>query len=144
MFDATGDAWYHAMALGSLAWAPLGASATRPQTGESLASADRCEIARMRDIATTHDLLCRRLARLRARDARCGGRGHVDRARSRRCARRYGVEPPAGLSFLVETQRPVRASPRGAGAEALRSAAFERGRRLTLDEALDLVGDARR
>ena len=136
MFDATGDAWYHAMALGSLTWAywAIGDEAT---AGELLARATK-ETRDMRDIASlTIGLPALAVYALKTRGAETAAMlmGSFQTLRQT-----YGVEPPAGLSswsrrsdHLSEPAR--RSVPRPS------QVAFERGRRLTLDEAIDLVGD---
>ncbi len=137
MFEATGDLWYHAMALGSLTWA-YWAIGDEAAAGPLLALATK-ETRDMRDIASlTIGLPALAVYALKTRGAETAAMlmGSFQTLRQT-----YGIEPPAGLSFLVATQRPLERAREALGAEAY-AAAFERGRRLTLDEAIDLVSDA--
>ena len=137
MFDATGDVWYHVMALGGLTWAywAIGDDAA---AGPLLALAAK-ETRAMRDIALlTIGLPALAVYALKTHGAETAAMlmGSFETLRQT-----YGIEPPAGLSFLVATQRPLERAREALGAESY-AAAFERGRRLTLDEAIDLVIDS--
>ena len=134
MFDATGDARYHAMAAGSLAWAhwSIGDVAT---AGRWL-KRGIVETRAMRDIASlTINLPAAAVHALAARGPETAATllGAFESLRQL-----YGIEPPAGMSFLIETRKPIERARDALGNEAF-DAALERGRRMSLDEALDLI-----
>ena len=135
-FEANGDAWYHATATGSLGWAYWMAgdkSAAHEWLFRSLA-----ETRAMRDIASmTIGLPAMAVWALDERGPETAASllGTFESLRDR-----YGINPPAGLNFLIETMRPVERAREVLGDEAY-AAAFERGRRMDLDEAFGLISD---
>ena len=133
-FAELGDAWYHAMAIGSIAWARfaigdiVGAS---HKFAESLV-----EYHALRDVATTAISL--QVGAIVALEA-----GHAEDAAvlmgaMESLGERYGVKPPAGLAWLIKTRAPSERVEASLEPHVL-AAALERGRRLTLDEAVDLI-----
>ena len=133
-FEANGDLLYHAMTAGSLAWASW-------QIGNVGAAGPWLQIAiaetrAMRDIASlTINLPAVAVYALEARGAETSAAvlGAFDSLRQV-----YGIEPPVGVTFLIDTQQPAEKARDALGDEAF-DVAFERGRRMSLDEALDLV-----
>lgn len=133
-FERNGDAWYHAMGLGSLAWCYFAIEDAREATKWAVHSL--VEYHAMRDVSTTTITLAPS-ARV-ALDA-----GRVEEAAVLRGAFEglcevYGVKPPPGMLHVIagaDIEPQVRQS---LGAEAYEQA-LQRGRRLSLDAAVDLV-----
>ncbi len=137
MFDATGDAWYHALTASSLAWA-YWAMGDVPSAGRWLLQG-LAETRSMRDIASmTIGLPALSVYALTTRGPEVAASimGAFESL-----TELYGIEPPGGLNFLITTQQPVDRARQMLGDEAF-EIAFERGRRLTLEEAIDLVAQA--
>jgi predicted ATPase/class 3 adenylate cyclase len=136
MYEATGDAWYHALAAGSLAWAhwAIGDVST---AGRWLLQG-LAETRSMRDIASmTIGLPALSVYALTA----CGPEVAASiMGAFETLTQMYGIEPPGGLNFLITTQQPLDRARQELGDEAF-EVAFERGRRLTLEEAIDLVAE---
>jgi predicted ATPase/class 3 adenylate cyclase len=133
-FEANGDAWYHATAAGSLGWAYWSAG-NKPVAHQWLLTA-LAETLAMRDIASiTIGLPMLAVLALdnRGAEAAASLMGAFEEFRQL-----YGIEPPAGLNFLIETNAPLQRTRATIGDEAF-EAAFDRGRRMSLDEAVALV-----
>ena len=128
------DAWYHAMATGSVAWAKfatgdmLGATHT---FAESLA-----EYRALRDIGTT--AISIQIGAIVALNADRPEDAAVLLGATESLTERYGVVPPAGLAWLIGSQNPVERVAELLEPDVLASA-LERGRRFSLDEAVELV-----
>ena len=134
MFETTGDAWYHAIAAGSLAWAHW-ATGDVSTAGRWLLQG-LAETRSMRDIASaTISLPALSVYALSARGAEVAA---AIMGAFESLTQMYGVEPPGGLNFLIATQQPHDRARQLLGDEAF-EVAFERGRRMTLEEAIDLV-----
>lgn len=133
-FERNEDAWYHAMGLGSLAWCYFAIEDPREATRWAVQSL--VEYHAMRDVSTTTITLAPS-ARV-AFDA-----GRVEEAAVLLGAFEglcevYGVKPPPGMLHVIagaDIEPQVRQS---LGEEAY-GEAHERGRRLNLDAAVDLV-----
>lgn len=135
-FEAIGDAWYHAMAAGSLGWA-YWVAGNKPVAHQWLFRS-LTETRAMRDIASmTIGLPAMAVWALDARGPEVAASllGTFETLRER-----YGVDPPAGLNFLIETVKPIERARETLGNAAFETA-FERGRRMDLDEAFAMISD---
>ena len=135
-FDRTDDRQYHAMSVGSLGWALFAMGDTQAATREAIRGL--IESHAMRDIATTTISL-----HVGVLAAATAGR-HEDAAEligafDASCER-YGVRPPAGLDRFVGSSSPFTRI-RDALPPDVYEAAYERGRRLSLDEAVAKVAE---
>jgi predicted ATPase/class 3 adenylate cyclase len=134
VFERLDDRQYHAMTGASLAWAAFAFGDIRRAV--QLAVDALVETRDMLDLGTTTislhvGVLIGALI------------GHFDEAAMLHGAfdalcDRYGVRPPAALETFVGGQDPFRLTREGMESGPF-SAAYERGRRMTLDEAVDLV-----
>jgi predicted ATPase/class 3 adenylate cyclase len=133
-FERLGDAQYHAMALGSLAWASFLAGETRESIGYA-ARAIR-ESYDMRDLGTTtislHVGVLIALIIGRA-DVAARLTGAFEAG-----AERYGVRPPAGLDRFLSSQDPFQRARDALSPEAW-ATEYDAGRRMTLGDAVELV-----
>ncbi len=133
-FAELGDVWYHAMATGSIAWAlfalgdMVGAS---HKFGESLA-----EYHALRDVGTTAISL--QIGAIVALEAGRPEDAAVLLGATETLSERYGVTPPAGLAWLIQSRSPDERVAALLEPDVL-AAALERGRRLSLDDAIDLI-----
>ena len=133
-FERLGDAWYHPMALGSIGWA-------RAMLG------DRMEAARsiVRSIAEYHALRDTATSTLTLQGCAIAaleaGRP-VDAAillgAFEGLSELYGVRTPLGLNWLIQQNDPVGRTQAMLGPEEFADAK-ERGRRMSLDDAVDLA-----
>jgi tetratricopeptide (TPR) repeat protein len=133
-FERLGDAWYHPMALGSIGWA-------RAMLG------DRREAARaiVRSIAEYHALRDTATSTLTLQGCAIAaleaGRP-VDAAillgAYEGLSELYGVRTPLGLNWLIQQNDPVGRTQAMLGPEEFADAKA-RGRRMSLDEAVDLA-----
>ncbi|MFI5225857.1 MAG: ATP-binding protein [Candidatus Limnocylindrales bacterium] len=133
-FAELGDAQYHAMAVGSMAWANFALGDRRAAVGWAIRALR--ETFAQRDLGTTAiSLHSGILVAVYTGHAEDGARLHgaFDAARER-----YGVRPPAGLERFVTAQDPFRLVREAVSPERF-EAAYEEGRRLSLGEAVDLV-----
>ena len=133
-FAELGDAQYHHMAVGSLAWARY-ALGDQP-AAVHLAIQALQETYSQRDVGTTAISL--HIGVLIAAYT-----GHADDAARLAGAfdaacERYGVRPPAALERFAMSQDPFRLAREALPADRF-EAAYEEGRRLSLGEAVDLV-----
>ena len=138
-FVASGDTWYEALALGSLAWAAFGEGDARTAIAFYVRSILLGQA--LGDMATTAISL--EVAAIGALEL-----GQPENAATllgalETACLRYGVRPPAGLGFLISTK-----APRERLREVLDEPAIARwmevGRRMSLDDAVELfVGIAR-
>jgi predicted ATPase/class 3 adenylate cyclase len=133
-FEALGDPMYHAMAMGSLAWVEF--MRGNPAAAWPWAIRSLVEVHAMRDVSSTTITL--QEARLTALDL-----GRVEDAAVLTGAfeglcERFGVRPPILLEQIIEARRP-----RERIEEALEpgrlATLVERGRRMSLDEAVAFV-----
>ncbi len=133
-FSEVGDAQYHAMAVGSMAWASFALGDRRAAV--EWASRALQETFAQRDLGTTAiSLHSGILVAVYTGHAEDGARltGAFDAARER-----YGVRPPAGLERFVTAQDPFRLVREAVPPDRF-EAAYEEGRRLSLGEAVELV-----
>ena len=133
-FAELGDAWYHAMATGSVAWAKFATGDVLGAThkfAESLA-----EYRALRDIGTT--AISIQIGAIVALNADRPEDAAVLLGATESLTERYGVVPPAGLAWLIGSQNPVERVAELLEPDVLASA-LERGRRFSLDEAVELV-----
>jgi hypothetical protein len=133
-FDRLDDRQYHAMSVASLGWAAFVMGHTATAIRESIAGL--VEAHAMRDLGTTTislhvGVMVAALAERWEEAAELAGAFEAS-------CERYGVRPPAGLDRFVLTNDPVSAS-RLSLAPDVFNAAYERGRRLSLDEAVAKV-----
>jgi hypothetical protein len=135
-FERTGDTWFHPMAVGSLTWAYF--ALNEPIEAARWASQTIVEYHAMRDRTTTTISLAPS-----ARVALDGGMAEeaaVLLGAFHSLCELYGVTPPSGILYLISG-----ANIEERAREALEpdefEAALDRGRRLTLDEAVALVVD---
>ena len=133
-FAELGDVWYHAMATGSIAWAMFAMGdmlRASHKFAESLA-----EYHALRDVGTTAISIV--IGAIVALNADRPEDAAVLLGASESLSERYGVVPPAGLAWLIGSQNP-RERVAAALAPDVLSSALERGRRFSLDEAVELV-----
>lgn len=134
--DRYDDRQYHAMSTASLGWATFYLGDI--PTAIHLAIEGLVESHAMRDIATTtislHIGVLAAVLAERFEDA-----AEFVGAFEASCER-YGVRPPASLDTFISTHDPFGAT-RDALPPDVYQAAFERGRRLTLDEAVAKVAE---
>jgi predicted ATPase/class 3 adenylate cyclase len=133
-FREAGDAWYEALALGSLAWTRFNAGDVNGAVPFFLRSLllDRA----LGDMATTAiSLETAAIAALELGEPRVAATllGALETATIQ-----YGVQPPGGLALLLSTKAP-RDRVRDELDEGTVERALEEGRRLSLDEAVDLT-----
>lgn len=134
MFEATDDVLYHAMALGSLAWAHWMLGDARAAGRWLLRSVE--ETREMRDIASlTISLPALAVYAMEAGEPEAAA---MLMGAFASLKEQYGIEAPAGIDFLTNTRRPVERARDDLG-QSRYQAAFERGRRMTLEQALDLL-----
>jgi predicted ATPase/class 3 adenylate cyclase len=139
-FERLGDRQYHAMTAASLAWAAFAGGDAG--TASRLAIESLVESQSMRDLGTTTISLHVGVL-LGALTGRFEEAAEIHGAFDALCER-YGVRPPVALSTFVGRQDPFELARRNVD-PAQWAAAYERGRRLTLDEAVAIIvglGDA--
>jgi hypothetical protein len=135
-FAELGDVWYHAMATGSIAWARF---AMGDMVGASHKFVESLvEYRALRDVGTTAISLD--VAAIVALESGRPEDAAVLLGAMQNLSERYGVTPPAGLAWLIKSHGPEERVAELLAPEVLGSA-LERGRRLSLDEAVELVVD---
>jgi predicted ATPase/class 3 adenylate cyclase len=134
VFDRLDDRQYHAMSAASLAWAAFAFGNIR--TAARLAVDSLVETRDMLDLGTTTISLHIGVL-LGALIGQFEEAATIHGAFDALCDR-YGVRPPAALETFVGGTDAFRLTMEGIDSGA-HAAAYERGRRMTLDEALDLV-----
>jgi predicted ATPase len=133
-FRASGDAWYEALALGSLAW-----HAFMEGDGRTAVDFFTRSMAKSRDLGDLATLAISlevaAIAVLEIDEPESAGvlLGALETA-----IEQYGVRPPAGLAFLISTREPRKLVEERLDPATLRDA-MERGRRMSLDDAVELV-----
>ena len=133
-FAELDDAWYHAMATGSVAWAKF---ATGDMLGATHKFAESlAEYRALRDIGTT--AISIQIGAIVALNADRPEDAALLLGATESLTERYGVVPPAGLAWLIGSQNPVERVAELLEPDVLASA-LERGRRFSLDEAVELV-----
>lgn len=138
-FRASGDRWYEALALGSLAWSAFGAGDPRiaidfymqsmvlgQSLGDRATTAISLETGAIAAIELDEPVVAATLL------------GALDTA-----IVQYGVRPPAGLALLLSTRDP-RDRVRESLDEATLARATAEGSRMSLDEAVDLIVETAR
>jgi predicted ATPase/class 3 adenylate cyclase len=132
-FKANGDAWYHALGVGSLSWCYFALDDSENATRAAVQSL--VEFHAMRDVATTTITLAPT-----ARVALDAGRledAAILLAAFHNLCEVYGVQPPIGVLHLIAGGDVERRIADALGADTY-AQATDRGRRLSLDEAVDL------
>ena len=133
-FEQTGDAWYHAMGVGSLAWGSFALDETRDAARWGTQSL--VEYHALRDTSTTTITLAPA-----ARIALTGGmpeEAAILLGAFGNLCEVYGVRPPVGVMYLFLAGNVEERTRQLLGAEEM-AEAMDRGRRLTLDEAVHLA-----
>ncbi|MDP9482765.1 MAG: adenylate/guanylate cyclase domain-containing protein [Chloroflexota bacterium] len=133
-FDRLDDRQYHAMSVASLGWAAFVMGDMATATRDAIRGL--VESYAMRDIATTTISLHVGVLAA-AMVGRFEDAAELTGAFEAACER-YGVRPPAALDRFIETSDPFAAT-RSTLPPEVYAAAYERGRRLTLDEAVTKV-----
>ncbi len=133
-FDRLDERQYHAMTSASLGWAAFAGGDVA--TASRLAVGSLIESQSMRDLGTTTISLHIGVL-LGALTGHFEEAAEIHGAFDALCDR-YGVRPPAALAIFVGRQDPFAMTKKGLDPDVW-SAAYERGRRLTLDEAVALV-----
>ncbi len=133
-FERLGDAWYHAMTIGSIAWARFALDETPAAHRAFIQSL--VEYHAIRDVATTTISL--KYGAIVALDA-----GRPDNAAALlgacdQLCEVYGVTPPLGLERPMASAAPLERVAAALGPERLASE-MKRGRGMSLDEAVELV-----
>jgi predicted ATPase len=132
-FERNGDAWYHALSVGSLSWCYFALDDTENATAWAVQSL--VEFHAMRDVSTTTITLAP-TARVALEAGRAEDAAVLLAAFANLCEV-YGVQPPIGVLHLIA----------GAGIDVrikdtlggeTHAQATDRGRRLSLDAAVDL------
>jgi predicted ATPase/class 3 adenylate cyclase len=133
-FERLGDAWYHAMALGSLSWCQyvLG----NPTEATRWMVRSLVEYHAMRDIATSTITLP--AAAIAANEAGRPFDAAVLLGAFEGLSELYGVRPPLGLEWLIKLGDPFGRTASILSADELADAKA-RGRRMSLDAAVALV-----
>jgi hypothetical protein len=133
-FERLDDRQYYAMTITSLGWTAW----ARGDVGEAcrLAVAGLLETFAMRDIGTTTISLHVGVL-MAAMLGRFEDGAEINGAFDALCER-YGVRPPASLDRFIATNDPFVVIRAGLPPETF-AAAYERGRRMTLDEAVAAV-----
>jgi predicted ATPase/class 3 adenylate cyclase len=133
-FRATGDPWYEALAYGSLAWCAF-------MRGDGRAAVDPF----VRSLALSHALgdlasltITLEVAAILAIELDRYETGAVILGALETATATYGVVSPAGLARLISRRSPADQIAEALGPEAS-EAAKARGRRLNLDEAVELI-----
>ncbi len=133
-FEALGDSMYQAMAMGSFAWVAFGKGNfedARRWTVKSMVM-----LHALRDVSsatiTLQEAVLAALELGRLEDA-----GVLTGAFEGLCER-YGVRPPASLQEIINSRRPLERLAEAFEPERL-EALMDRGRRMTLDEAVAFV-----
>ena len=135
-FAELDDVWYHAMATGSIAWVLF---ATGDMVGASHKFVESLvEYQALRDVGTTAISLD--VAAIVALESGRPEDAAVLLGAMQNLSERYGVTPPAGLAWLIKSHGPEERVAELLAPDVLGSA-LERGRRLSLDEAVELVVD---
>ena len=140
-FERLGDRQYHAMTAASLAWTAFVDGDVG--TASRLAIESLVESQSMRDLGTTTISLHVGVL-LGALTGRFEEAAQIHGAFDALCER-YGVRPPLALSEFVGRQRDPFELTRQNLEPSSWAAAYERGRRMTLEEAVDMIvglGDA--
>lgn len=135
-FDRNGDAWYRCMAVGSLTWCYF--AMNEPLEAAHWAKETILEYHALHDRTTTTISLAPS-----ARVALDGGMAEdaaVLLGAFENLCEVYGVRPPSGILYLIAGANIDERTRDALGPEEFETAR-ERGRRLTLDEAVDLVAD---
>jgi tetratricopeptide (TPR) repeat protein len=135
-FERLDDAQYQAMALAGLGWIRF-ARGDIAEAARMFVRSLRATHA-MRDIGTTTISL--HVGILMASMTERFEDGAVVTGAFESLCERYGVHPPAGLDRFIRVQDASSAIVGSLDAEAY-EAAYDRGRRLSLDEAVELVVD---
>jgi predicted ATPase/class 3 adenylate cyclase len=133
-FRASGDAWYEALSLGSLAWLAF-------SDGDSRTAADFLmrSIAKSRDLGDRASLaISLEVAAIAALELDEPESAAVLLGTLETATAKYGVQPPAGLALLIATREPSKRVAEELDPATLRDA-MERGRRMSLDEAVELL-----
>jgi predicted ATPase/class 3 adenylate cyclase len=133
-FRASGDAWYEALSLGSLAWLAF-------SEGDGRTAADFFvrSVAKSRDLGDRATLaISLEVAAIVALELDDPESAAVLLGAMETATAQYGVRPPAGLAFLISTREPSKRVEEALDPATLRDA-MERGRRMSLDEAVELV-----
>jgi len=133
-FERLGDPQYHAMTLASLGWVAFAKGDVTTAARRSVEGL--IETHRMRDLGTTTISLHIGVL-MAAMLGRFEEGAELDGAFEANCER-YGVRPPAGLSRFIQNQDPF-AAIRAALPANVYAAARERGRRMSLDDAVAKV-----
>jgi tetratricopeptide (TPR) repeat protein len=134
IFQASGDAWYEALALGSLAWHAFMEGDGRTAVDYFLRS-----IAKSRDLGDLATLaISLEVAAIAALELDEPESAAVLLGALETATEQYGVRPPAGLAFLISTREPRKLVEERLGPVTLRDA-MERGRRMSLDDAVELI-----
>ena len=134
VFERLDDRQYHAMTAGTIAWAAFAAGDL--QTASRLAVEALLESHSMRDLGTTTISLHIGVL-LGALTGDFEKAAEIHGAFDALCDR-YGVRPPAALSRFVGRQDPFALTKQSIDS-GVWTAAYERGRRLSLDEAVAIV-----
>jgi hypothetical protein len=133
-FAALGDAQYHAMTAGSMAWASFA-------TGDLMAAV-RWAVQALRETYAQRDLgttaISLHMGVLIAVYAGHADQGALVAGAFDAAGERFGIRPPAGLARFVKTQDPFQLVRDALSPEEF-EVAYAEGRRLSLGEAVDLV-----
>jgi predicted ATPase/class 3 adenylate cyclase/GGDEF domain-containing protein len=133
-FRASGDAWYEAMALGSLAWLAFGEGDGRTAVDSFVRS-----MAKSRDLGDRATLaISLEVAAIAALELDEPESAALLLGALETATAQYGVQPPAGLAFLIATREPRKRIEEALDPSTLRDA-MERGRRTSLDDAVELM-----
>ncbi len=133
-FRASGDAWYEAMALGSLAWLAFSEGDGRSAVDFFVRS-----MAKSRDLGDRATLaISLEVAAIAALELGEPESAAVLLGALETATAQYGVQPPTGLAFLIATREPRMRVEEALDPATLRDV-IERGRRMSLDDAVELM-----
>ena len=133
-FQASGDAWYEALSLGSQAWLAFSEGDSRTAAAHFVRS-----MAKSRDLGDRASLaISLEVAAIVALELDEPESAAVLLGALETATAKYGVRPPAGLALLIATREPSKRVEEALDAATLRDA-MDRGRLMSLDDAVELL-----
>jgi hypothetical protein len=134
IFRASGDAWYEAMAMGSLAWHAFMEGDGRTAVDFFVRSMARSrDLGDLATLAISLEVAAIAMLEIDEPESAAVLLGALETA-----TEQYGVRPPAGLAFLISTREPRKRVEELLDPATLRDA-MARGRRMSLDDAVELM-----
>ncbi len=132
--EELGDEPYRGMAMGSISWANLAIGDLREAFRWTVRAL--VQVVALRDVTSATVSL--QVAAILAIDSGYAEEGAVVIGAFEALCERYGVRPPAGLDRMIRSQDPLARATGVLGPAAL-TTALERGSRMGLQDAIDLI-----